>query len=696
MIHQTTSPTIFDYANTFFEGLRQIHLDFHTPDFVEVAKDFDATEFFDILEQAHVNSITVFAHCHHGNSYCPTRVGRMHPGLKRDLLGEMAAEAGNRQIQLLAYFSMNVNEVMAQRHPGWHALDATGESVNRQVLQDGDELYWTWLCPNRGPVCEEFLLPHIEETLQVYPLAGVFVDMAGYLPGSCFCPECLAAMNKLDLDPHDPRDHAAFNSRIIQRKAADIRTVLDAKRQGLRLEMGGFHGYGEAPKANGILSEFYLESLAYQTGWDYLPKSARYFRNFGMPTIGMTGRFLKNWGDFGTLASTAQLKAQLCMHLMAGLPSAIGDHMPCTGQLNPAVYDTVGTAFEFIAVRQPYCVGHAPGREAAILVPVNTGGDAATAARNSEAAKFNVTDSCAGVAKMMSELHLQYDLITDDVDLSAFHTLFVCHGSFGEAFIERAAAFTGAGGTLIVSALGMRCDAVELQDRWGRLIGVESVDVSDHPGIFYEPAPGMFAVPPIPRMPHYVHAPALDAAFSSATEGLATAYLPPCIKQRGRHYGHFHGPPITTCGHAVVRKPHGNGQVIVIRPQLFCAYYQTGYYAHRELAKALIDASVPTARRLILSNAPSFVEFSIGHKAGRDILQAMPFITEKRARCSFESIHDTIAVHGVEVSLAGQSRSVRNPLTASSLDFRNVGGRTEFAIPAFSEHLVLEVEKSAG
>ncbi|MGA2585370.1 MAG: hypothetical protein ABSG31_19040 [Tepidisphaeraceae bacterium] len=49
---------------------RQIHLDFHTgPDIADVGVDFDAREFADTMRRARVNSVTVFAKCHHGHLY---------------------------------------------------------------------------------------------------------------------------------------------------------------------------------------------------------------------------------------------------------------------------------------------------------------------------------------------------------------------------------------------------------------------------------------------------------------------------------------------------------------------------------------------------------------------------------------------------------------------------------------------------
>ena len=69
-----------------FLPYRQIHLDFHTSEAIEgIGADFDPDEFADTLAKAHVNSITVFARCHHGWIYYQSQANpeRIHPHLAR-------------------------------------------------------------------------------------------------------------------------------------------------------------------------------------------------------------------------------------------------------------------------------------------------------------------------------------------------------------------------------------------------------------------------------------------------------------------------------------------------------------------------------------------------------------------------------------------------------------------------------------
>ena len=61
---------------------RLVHLDFHTSEFIpDVAVEFDGQAFAQTFKDAHVNAVTIFAKCHHGMSYYPTKVGTQHPAL---------------------------------------------------------------------------------------------------------------------------------------------------------------------------------------------------------------------------------------------------------------------------------------------------------------------------------------------------------------------------------------------------------------------------------------------------------------------------------------------------------------------------------------------------------------------------------------------------------------------------------------
>src|SRR5438270_6722058 len=100
------------------DRFRQIHLDFHTSPLIpDVGADFNADDFGDTLQEARINWVTVFAKCHHGMSYYPTKAGVMHPSLKIDLMGEQIEACKRRGIAAPVYISIRVDQHMGMTRP---------------------------------------------------------------------------------------------------------------------------------------------------------------------------------------------------------------------------------------------------------------------------------------------------------------------------------------------------------------------------------------------------------------------------------------------------------------------------------------------------------------------------------------------------------------------------------------------------
>jgi hypothetical protein len=99
---------------------RQIHLDFHTsPDIPGVGTRFEKKHWQKTLLEAQVNSVTCFSKCHHGLSYHPTKVGKMHPHLEFDLLRAQYDACKEIGINVPIYLSAGLDDVAAQEHPDW-------------------------------------------------------------------------------------------------------------------------------------------------------------------------------------------------------------------------------------------------------------------------------------------------------------------------------------------------------------------------------------------------------------------------------------------------------------------------------------------------------------------------------------------------------------------------------------------------
>ena len=136
---------------------RQIHLDFHTSPFInDVGNEFNAEEFAKTLKEAKVNSINVFAKCHHGMSYYPTKLGKVHPALKFDLLGEMLNALHKEGIEAPIYFPVGWEETSAE-NANW--LEVNSDGVLGTISPFLSRNYkWRKLCLNKkGRIMRPFL-----------------------------------------------------------------------------------------------------------------------------------------------------------------------------------------------------------------------------------------------------------------------------------------------------------------------------------------------------------------------------------------------------------------------------------------------------------------------------------------------------------------------------------------------------------
>src|SRR6195952_1663246 len=119
---------------------RQIHLDFHTsPAIPDVGAKFDAKAFARTMKAAHVNSVTVFAKCHHGHLYYDTARAERHPGLKAGLdLLTLQVDALHRVgIRAPIYLSVQCDEHAANTHPDWVAVQPDGRRVGAGPFEPG-------------------------------------------------------------------------------------------------------------------------------------------------------------------------------------------------------------------------------------------------------------------------------------------------------------------------------------------------------------------------------------------------------------------------------------------------------------------------------------------------------------------------------------------------------------------------------
>lgn len=422
---------------------RQVHLDFHTSEWIEgVGAQFDAETFARMAKEAAVSSMTVFARCHHGWLYYDSWrfPERVHPHLaNRNLLVEQVRALHAQGIKAPVYITVQWDYYTANRHPEWLIRKPDGAHEGGPFSEPG---FYQSLCVNTG--YWKFLQ---EQTLEVMELLGdeldgLFFDIVGIRP--CTCAACRKKMLEKGLDFGDEAQVRAFAKQSIDRFKQKMSAFVREHNDRCTIFYNAGHVGPCTKDSKEAYTHFELESLP-SGGWGYLhfPVTARYARKLGKDCIGMTGKFHTSWGDFHSLKNQAALEFEAFRMLSFGFACSIGDQLPPDGRLNAATYRLIGKVYRPFAEREAWARPSTPLVEAAVLT------------NESPLYEQQMSDSILGAAQLLEELALQFDIIDAEMDFSPYKLLIVPEDVAGSpALSEKLAAFTVAGGRVLSCGRG--------------------------------------------------------------------------------------------------------------------------------------------------------------------------------------------------------------------------------------------------
>ncbi len=288
-----------------YDVSRKIHLDFHTSAYVDkIGNKWDPEEFAATLVDSHINAVTIFAKGHHGFAYYNTKIGTRHPGLDFDLLEEQIKACHKRGIKVLAYFSVNVDEL-------W-ATTEEGENTNWETFQNVDAN------PQKSYI-KDYTWPMIREVVENYDIDGFWFDFPGY---DQFVLGTIDLIRSIK-----PNLVSAYN-----------------------------HQYGKPREELAKQDIMEIEAWEHSQSLYRLSYIARYAHG-ATPIVGMTTRFWHRWGDFGRVNDAAMLKFETAVSFANGSGITIGDQLHPNGRLEPAVYQVIGQAMKLGKTIEPYVNG---------------------------------------------------------------------------------------------------------------------------------------------------------------------------------------------------------------------------------------------------------------------------------------------------------------------------------------------------
>jgi hypothetical protein len=646
---------------------RWIHLDFHTGPWIDdVGRDFNARRFAETFRDARVDSVTVFAKCHHGHLYFKTKHPARHPGLPAnlDLLGEQVKALHAADIRAPIYISVQCDEYAANTHPEWIALEGDGKRVGAPPFAPG------WQILDMSSPYQDYLYEQTEEVLRRFkPVDGIFFDMCWDQPSASKWAK--AGMIAEGLDPEKEEDRKRYSNivamRYMKRFYALVKKYSPA---GLVFFNGRGHTHFDVEKP--FFTHDEIESLP-TGGWGYtfFPRNVRYVRHLGLPYLSHTARFHKSWADFGGIKPEAALRYETSLMLAHGSGCAVGDQLHPRGTLDGPSYELIGKAYSHVEACEPWCVGATAETDVAVLRLVKDsygeGSDAET-----------------GALKMLTQLKTQFDIIAASDNFNRYRLLILPDGVRVDAALDRKiAAFLKGGGRLLASgSSGL--------DEKGKVVlkalPIVSFGPSPFSATYFRAARETAA--DVPATDNVMYEPSIRVKPARGAKVLARI-VEPYFERSWRHFcSHRQTPPDRVSPYAAAVE---KGPVAYIAYPIFTAYEKHGNLPYKYLVRNIIDRLL--ADPAVRAKGPSSLEVSLMKQPGRLVVHLLNFVAERRTP-DLDIIEDIFTVDGIELSVAvkGRVKSVYIAPDRRKLEYELRDGRVNLRVDGLHGHAMVVIE----
>lgn len=660
---------------------RQVHLDFHTSEAITgVGDKFNKNQFQEALKVGHVNQINIFAKCHHGWCYYPTKIGKMHPALKFDLLGAEIEACHEIGVVCPIYLTVGWSHNDALTHPEWCMRKKNGDFVVPRDYnfdaQPNDILpstAWIRMCPVAGSPYHAYILRSVEEICQMYKPDGFFFDIYPNGNEGCYCASCMQRMKNEQVNIHDNKAVALSYALALKLHMKEMRDLIEKFYPKATVFFNSTPHVKNAPGFTQRLFDMNtqqeLEDLPTTWGgYDKLPIEAKYHLSQGSPVLAMSGKFHKSWGEFGGFKSAQALTYEAAAMISYGASCNFGDQMHPSGEMDLSTYQNIGEAYKYVEKIEKFGPGGIPVSKLGLWLTLNEKSD-------------------RGLVNMLLEMH--YDFVIADIKkLTNLEVLILpsqaCLTTNQADVINK---WVATGGKLIVFNNGAFNNQ---QDKFIINVGAD----------FIESSPFNFDYTAVMKSikSNLVSSPFLNYSAGlrvKLTTGQALAFIrEPYFNRTYEHFCSHGVTPYKTEDSqypAVVK----NGNVIFFAHSLDRDYFENALLLDRNLVKNTIDL-LYTKPILKVNNLPSCGRVSLLKQERERRYIAHLLYAPALQRGAVQVIEDLVPLSGIDVELHVPEKVKRVYAIPSKtkLKFDKLGEIIKVKVPTFTMHtgLVFEYE----
>ncbi len=656
------------------QPFRQVHLDFHTHGSIDdIGTDFDPVEFADTLVEARVNSINLFARCHHGYLYYDSKrfPESRHPHLVGDLLPRQIEACRARGIKAPIYVSVQWDALMADRHPEWLVRAVDGK-VNIPAFNPG---FYNTLCLNTD--YESYLRDVVGEIMERLPVDGFWFDIL--LPYDCSCGRCRDGMIEQGLDPSIEAVRRRFAIDTLSRFKRSMTDFVAAAHTQATIFYNSGHIGPSVRRDLDTMTHLELESLpSGQWGYSHYPSTVRFARTLGKQTLGMTGKFHTTWGDFHSFKNPEALAFECFSMLAHGAQCCVGDQLHPRGRLCPTTYELIGSVYREVEKREPWCAGAEAMVDIGVLTPEEfTGGGRHT----------SLPAIIKGAMRLLQELHHQFDIIDSQADFGRYRVLILPDEiPVDEALAEKIKRFLARGGRLIAShQAGLTPDG----GHFALDLGVKRLGPAPFTPMFLKPRADFAGG--LAMTEHVMQETGTQVQAQPGAEILADN-ISPYFNRTWRHYcSHRHAPSSGEVnGPGIVR----SGSTIYFTQPIFTQYHRTAPRWCRTLLANALERLLPEP--LIRIQAPPTLVATVTHQANlaRVMVHLMHYVPVRTCE-EMDVVDGVIPLHDVAVSVRADDpvAAVRCVPEMIELKLERQSGRVNFTVPIVRGYQMIELSR---
>lgn len=669
---------------------RQVHLDFHTSPLIPaIGEKFDGAQFAQTLKDAHVDSVTCFARCHHGMLYYDSKKfpERIHPNLtNKNMLKEMIQECHKRDIRVPIYITIQWDYFTAKEHPEWLAIDGDGRPIGTGPYEAG---FYQVLCVNTP--YREMLKEQITELFEEMEVDGIFMDIV--YPTECSCKHCMEKMKAGGVEVYDSEARMQYAQEMIDAFKFDISSHIRSFSPDASIFYNTSHIGVKQRKVREAYTHFELESLpGGDWGYIHFPVTMRYARTLGLDCLSHTGKFHLEWGDFHSFKNLAALEYECFRMLALGSKCLIGDQMEPCGKLSKPVYDLIGNVYERVEKLEPWCENAVPVSDIGVLSPEEfMGGN-----------RGRLPDSLMGLENMFDQLGYQFDILDSQGDFIKYPLLVLPDDIVvNEALHKKLKDYLNQGGKIIAtyeSGLDESKSTMVLKETGVTLLPDpdRTLDGKLSRGMITKSNDYVDYMIPnekigtlLPRTEHVMYGKGTEVLAEEGAEVLLK-FTKPYFDRNFKHFcSHRQTPSSGETGtDAVVQL----GQVIYFASPVFQIYNARAPRWCKVMVKDAVDRLLPEKCLEYTGPSTLFAALNEQKEAHRKVLHLLHYIPQKICQ-DIHTLEDVIPVYDIPVQIQENRKvtAVRNVPEGKELEFTQKDNRVTFHADEVNGYRVIEI-----